>query len=72
MAEEVMQELVVAALGGPKRVADPGTRARDAEILAQGGFAIESVTPVDQFVFSAHVEIVAVLRRAVRASRGRR
>ncbi len=51
---------------------DPGTLARDVEILTQGGFVIESVTPIDQFVFSAHVEIVAVLRRAAPASRGRR
>jgi 23S rRNA (uracil1939-C5)-methyltransferase len=49
---------------------DPGTLARDLQILTQGGFAIESVTPIDQFVFSAHVEIVAVLRRAARASPG--
>jgi 23S rRNA (uracil1939-C5)-methyltransferase len=51
---------------------DPGTLARDLEILTQGDFAIESVTPIDQFVFSAHVEIVAVLRRAARASPGHR
>jgi 23S rRNA (uracil1939-C5)-methyltransferase len=43
---------------------DPGTLARDAEILTTGGYSIESVTPIDQFVYSAHVEIVAVLRRA--------
>ena len=49
---------------------DPGTLARDAEILTKGGYAIESVTPIDQFVYSAHVEIVAVLRRAAPASTG--
>jgi 23S rRNA (uracil1939-C5)-methyltransferase len=43
---------------------DPGTLARDLQTLAQsGGYTIESVTPIDQFVFSAHVEAVAVLRR---------
>jgi 23S rRNA (uracil1939-C5)-methyltransferase len=42
---------------------DPGTLARDAAIIADGGYAVESVTPIDQFVFSAHVEAVAVLRR---------
>jgi 23S rRNA (uracil1939-C5)-methyltransferase len=51
---------------------DPGTLARDAAILTGGGYAIESVTPIDQFVFSAHVEAVAVLRRATRAAPGRR
>jgi 23S rRNA (uracil1939-C5)-methyltransferase len=42
---------------------DPGTLARDARLLVDGGYAIESVTPIDQFLFSAHVETVAVLRR---------
>jgi 23S rRNA (uracil1939-C5)-methyltransferase len=51
---------------------DPGTLARDAAILTEGGYAVESATPIDQFVFSAHVEIVAVLRRAPRASSRRR
>jgi 23S rRNA (uracil1939-C5)-methyltransferase len=44
---------------------DPGTLARDLRILADGGYAIEAVTPVDQFVYSAHVEAVAVLRRVL-------
>ena len=51
---------------------DPGTLARDAQILTKGGYAIESITPIDQFVYSAHVEIVAVLRRAAPASAGSR
>jgi 23S rRNA (uracil1939-C5)-methyltransferase len=42
---------------------DPGTLARDVRILADGGYSIEAVTPIDQFLFSAHVEVVAVLRR---------
>jgi 23S rRNA (uracil1939-C5)-methyltransferase len=51
---------------------DPGTLARDARILTDGGYAIADVTPIDQFVFSAHVEAVAVLRRTARSARGRR
>jgi 23S rRNA (uracil1939-C5)-methyltransferase len=43
---------------------NPVTLARDLQILTGGGYAISSVTPVDQFVFSAHVEVVAVLTRA--------
>ena len=39
------------------------TFARDARVLIDGGFQIDSVTPLDQFRFSAHVEIVAVFRR---------
>jgi 23S rRNA (uracil1939-C5)-methyltransferase len=51
---------------------DPGTLARDARLLVDGGYAIESVSPIDQFLFSAHVEAVAVFRRTIPHSRGRR
>jgi 23S rRNA (uracil1939-C5)-methyltransferase len=51
---------------------DPGTLARDGQILCQGGYTIAGVTPIDQFVFSAHVETVAVLRRGAPAPRRRR
>jgi len=37
--------------------------ARDARMLVDGGYAIESVTPLDQFRFSPHLEILAVFRR---------
>ena len=40
------------------------TFARDARILADGGFSCEGVTPIDQFRYSAHVEIFAAFRRA--------
>lgn len=42
---------------------EPKTFARDAAILIAGGYRLESVTPVDQFVWSAHVEVVGVFRR---------
>lgn len=42
---------------------NPATLARDARHLIDGGYKIERVTPVDQFVYSAHVEVVAVFRR---------
>jgi 23S rRNA (uracil1939-C5)-methyltransferase len=32
-------------------------------VLIAGGYRLESVTPIDQFRFSPHVEIVAILRR---------
>jgi 23S rRNA (uracil1939-C5)-methyltransferase len=35
------------------------TFARDARILIDGGYRIESVTPVDQFRHTPHVELVA-------------
>lgn len=42
---------------------EPATLARDCAILREGGYTITQVTPVDQFVASAHIEAVAVLRR---------
>jgi 23S rRNA (uracil1939-C5)-methyltransferase len=42
---------------------DPGTFAHDAAILVHGGYRLERVTPVDQFAFSPHVEIVGVFRK---------
>jgi 23S rRNA (uracil1939-C5)-methyltransferase len=41
-------------------------------VLIDGGFQIESVTPLDQFRFSAHVEIAAVFRRPKPKARARR
>lgn len=42
---------------------NPATFARDARILIDGGFKIDSVTPVDQFRHTPHVEVVARFRR---------
>jgi 23S rRNA (uracil1939-C5)-methyltransferase len=41
----------------------PGTLARDLRILVEGGYRLEYVVPIDQFLFSAHLEAVACLRR---------
>ena len=38
---------------------NPATFARDARTLADGGFRLIDVLPIDQFTFSAHVELVA-------------
>ena len=42
---------------------NPGTLARDLRILVDGGYRITRLTPVDQFLFSPHVEVVAHLAR---------
>jgi 23S rRNA (uracil1939-C5)-methyltransferase len=38
---------------------NPLSFARDARILVDGGYRLTRVTPVDQFLYSAHVEVVA-------------
>jgi 23S rRNA (uracil1939-C5)-methyltransferase len=40
-----------------------GTFARDVKLLIDAGYRMTAVTPVDQFRYSAHVEIVARLQR---------
>lgn len=42
---------------------NPATFARDARILSDGGYRLVSVVPVDQFRYSAHVELVGVFER---------
>lgn len=42
---------------------NPTTFARDAAILTAGGYALSQATPVDQFVYSPHVELVGVFTR---------
>lgn len=39
------------------------TFARDARAMIEGGYRLQKVTPIDQFVFSPHVEMVAVFAR---------
>jgi 23S rRNA (uracil1939-C5)-methyltransferase len=42
---------------------EPRTFARDAAILVAGGYRLEKLTPLDQFAWSSHVELVGVFRR---------
>jgi len=42
---------------------NPVTLARDLEILIAGGYKLKSVAPIDQFLWSSHVEAVALLER---------
>ncbi len=43
---------------------NPVSFARDAAILAEGGYALTRVTPVDQFLWSPHVELVALFSKS--------
>lgn len=43
---------------------NPVTLARDLSILVNGGYRIRRVTPIDQFLWSSHVETVVSLVRA--------
>lgn len=42
---------------------NPATFARDAALLVAGGYDLVEVTPVDQFVYSAHVELVGTFAK---------
>jgi 23S rRNA (uracil1939-C5)-methyltransferase len=60
------QVRALAATTVPKVIAvscNPATFARDAKILLGGGYRLTAVTPIDQFRYSAHVEIVAQFAR---------
>jgi 23S rRNA (uracil1939-C5)-methyltransferase len=60
------QARALAASAVPRVVAvscNAATFVRDARILADGGYRLERVTPVDQFLYSPHVEIVALFTR---------
>lgn len=55
------------AVGGPPVVVavscNPATFARDARILLDGGYRVGTIVPIDQFPWSAHVEVVARFSR---------
>ena len=72
-------EILARAPPGPTRAVmvscNPATFARDARILVDGGWTLDQVTPVDQFLYAAHLELVAVFARAKtsrKQTRGRR
>ncbi|MGR9294300.1 class I SAM-dependent RNA methyltransferase [Rhizobium leguminosarum] len=63
-AEFQCQEL---ARSGVKKIVavscNPLTLARDLAILVEGGYRITQVTPIDQFLWTSHVEVVATLEK---------
>lgn len=42
---------------------NPATFARDARMLVDGGYRLDEITPVDQFLWSPHLELVGIFRR---------
>ncbi len=59
-AEELAQSTVAHVVAVS---CNPATLARDIRILIDGGYRLSQVTPVDQFLFSEHIEAVAELER---------
>lgn len=43
----------------------PKTAARDICLLIKGGWHLASLTPVDQFTYSNHIELVAILEKGI-------
>ncbi len=61
------QSQQIAASGVPVVVGiscNTSSFARDARILCDGGYRLDHVTPIDQFLWSAHIELVGVFRLA--------
>jgi len=42
---------------------NPATFARDARLLVDGGYELQGVTPIDQFPYTGHMEVVGVFKR---------
>jgi 23S rRNA (uracil1939-C5)-methyltransferase len=63
-AEAQVKEI---ARSGVKKIAavscNPQTLVRDLRILVDAGYRITSVVPIDQFLWSSHVEVVATLEK---------
>ena len=62
-AEQVAQLAASAAARIAYVSCNPGTFARDAKTLVDGGYALEWVKPVGQFRWSTHVELAACFSR---------
>ena len=63
-AEEQVRQLAGSAVGKIAYVScNPATFARDAQLLADGGYRLDWVEPVGQFRWSTHVELAAAFSR---------
>jgi 23S rRNA (uracil1939-C5)-methyltransferase len=59
-AREIAKSKAAVAVGVS---CNASTFARDARILLDEGFRLEKVTPVDQFLWSPHIELVGIFQR---------
>ncbi len=63
-AEAQSQEIARSAVGRVVAVScNPTTFIRDAKILVNAGFSLDRVTPIDQFLWSSHVELIGIFSR---------
>lgn len=63
-AEAQATEIARSAVGRVVAVScHPQTFVRDANILVNAGFSLDRVTPIDQFLWSPHVELVGIFSR---------
>jgi len=62
LAQSAIKTLVMVAC-------NPATLSRDARTLVDGGYTLKGLTPIDQFVYSAHLESVAVFERLAASKR---
>ena len=58
------EQLVKSTVGRVAAIScNPVSFARDARILIDGGFQMRSLQPVDQFLWSPHIELAATFER---------
>lgn len=63
-AEAQSQEIALSRVARVVAVScNPATFIRDAKILVNAGFSLDRVTPIDQFLWSSHVELVGIFSR---------
>ena len=63
-ALEQSREIAASKVGRAVAVScNPVTFARDAKILVDAGFRLQHVKPIDQFLWSPHIELVGVFSR---------
>lgn len=64
-AKHQMEEIIKSGINKVVMIScNPLSFARDVQDLAHAGFKMGAVTPVDQFLYSSHLEIIAVFERA--------